>query len=146
MNTAQLKTELTTDPNGLGYAGKADAQLAALLNSFTGPGAAVVAIASMARSDFLLGIAPATFVLPSLSAALQSKWDRILSLARSADQINVASATVQALLATAVSDGVLTQAQSDAISKRTGSRAEVLFGAGTSVSELDIARAMGRTA
>jgi hypothetical protein len=143
---AVLKTELQTDPRGMDYATPRaagnDTTLADLLNSPTGAGSGTVTVPSLARNDFLLALAPAYLVLPSLSQALQAKWDRILAVIRAADRIDLANPSVQALLAQAVTDGVLTQAQVNALGQRVGSRAEVLFGAGTVVSIQDVGRAL----
>jgi hypothetical protein len=146
---AALKQEVTADPLGLGYAARVaagdDAGVAALLNAAAGPGAAAVAVQSMARGDFLLAIGGAYLALPNLSAAVQAKWDRILAVIRAADAVTVASPLVQNLLALAVADGVLAQADVDAVKTRTGSRAEVLFGAGTAVSGSDVSYALRGT-
>lgn len=143
MDYAALKSEIQNDPVSLGYSTHVaignDVPIADLLNE---PTEILIDLPSIAKDNFLLGVAPATFVLPSLSQELQAKWDRVLSLAQSVSSINVASSTVQALFQAAIADGVLTQDQIDGFTKRFGSRAEVLFGAGAIVSHLDVSKAL----
>jgi hypothetical protein len=146
MDYQALKRELETDPKGVGYATPLalgnDTALADLLNAVTGTGSSTIKDASLARSDFLLAIAPAYLTLPNLSQVVQSKWDRILAVISAADRIDIANPSVQALLAQAVSDGVLSQEHVDALGQRAGSRAEVLFGAGTVVGIQDVGFAL----
>jgi hypothetical protein len=132
-----LKKEITNDPLELGYApfvsAGNDQAIAGLLNKATGPDAGQVYASAMSRDDFMLAFIPALITLPNLSATIQSKWDRILGVIRAADTINISNSSIQALLGEAVSDGVLTSEQTSIIGQRTGSRAEVLFGAGTTL-------------
>ena len=68
MDYAALKTELTTDPKGLGYAASLastnDVATAVLINATTGPGAAVVPLVSLSHDDFALLIAPVVMYYP----------------------------------------------------------------------------------
>lgn len=140
-----LKNEITTDPLGLGYAGKDDQTVANLLNATTGPGAATVSLSSVAKDAFVLGIAPQIYAnLPNLTATKQQQWRDILNIINGAAAVDVSSSNAQALLSQAVTDGVLTQAQVNAATQKTGSRAEVLFGAGTTIGFLDVSTALGR--
>jgi hypothetical protein len=146
MDYTALKNEITNDPLGLGYsifvtAGN-DEAIAAILNMTTGPGAATVTASVMPRDDFMLAITPSLISLPGLSATIQSKWDRILAVVRAATSINISQPSIQALLGAAVVDGVLTSEQVAAIGQRTGSRAEVHFGAGTTITNSDISFAL----
>src|SRR4051812_46610141 len=113
MDYQALKRELETDPKGVGYATPLalgnDTALADLLNAVTGTGSSTIKDASLPRINFLLAIAPAYLTLPNLSQVVQSKWDRILAVISAADRIDIANPSVQALLAQAVSDGVLSQ-------------------------------------
>jgi hypothetical protein len=146
MDYTALKNEITNDPLSLGYAvfvtAGNDAAIAAILNMATGPGAATVTDATMPRDDFMLAITPSLISLPGLSTTIQSKWDRILAVVRAADTINISDPAIQALLGASVADGVLTSDQVAAIGQRTGSRAEVLFGAGTTIMNTDISFAL----
>ena len=146
MDYTALKNEITNDPLNLGYAvfvtAGNDQAIADLLNMATGPGAGTVAMSSMSRDDFMMAIVPALVTLPNLSATIQSKWDRILAVVRAADTIFVSDSSIQALLGAAVADGVLTSDQVSVIGQRTGARAEVLFGAGTVITNTDISFAL----
>jgi hypothetical protein len=136
IDLAALRAEIQGDPRGLDYGPHAVAQddgaVADLINSTTGPGAATIALSFVSRDDFLKAILPAFLVIPTLPADVQAKWDRILNMINAGAGVTI-NAPVQALLAQAVTDGVLTQEQADAVWHRTGSRAEVLGGPGTVV-------------
>jgi hypothetical protein len=145
MNHPALLTELQTDPRQIGYAGPLaigdqDA-LAAMLNAITGPGAATVTLASVPHDAFELGLAPALLGFSTLSATIQAKWQPILAALNSSTNVTINAETI-GLLSTAVTDGVMTTAQATAIYQRTGSRAEVLFGAGTVVLISDVSAAV----
>jgi hypothetical protein len=146
MDYTALKNEITNDPLNLGYAvfvtAGNDQAIADLLNAATGVGAATVTVPAMSRDNFMTAIIPALIVLPALSTTIQSKWDRILAVVRAASIINISDPSIQALLGAAVSDNVLTSDQVSVIGQRTGSRAEVLFGAGTTVTNSDISFAL----
>jgi hypothetical protein len=114
-----------------------DQAVADLYNARTGPGAATVALTEVGKSDFLKAIRPALLALAGKDATVQAKWDRIIQAASFADMVTIDAVTL-GVLALAVADGILTQAQSDAVWHRTGSRAEVLFGAGFTVSRSDV--------
>jgi hypothetical protein len=151
IDLAALKAEIQADPEGIGYAPHAaaqdDAAVAGLLNAPTGPGAAPIALSYVSRDDFLKAILPAFLVLPTLATpagspeTIQAKWDRILNMVSSGAGVTI-NAQVQALLAQAVADGVLTQAESDAVWHRTGSRAEVLWGPGAVVTPAQVSVAL----
>jgi hypothetical protein len=135
MDYTALKNEIQQGPQ---YASKGDADIAGLLNTI---GTTNVTLASIDKDTFLLAIAPAYLSLPTLSDALQKKWDRILGVIGSAERITFTS-TVSYLLSQAVTDGVLTQDQVSAVNQRPGTRAEVLFGAGTVVTQSDVSFAL----
>jgi hypothetical protein len=143
---AALRTELHTDPKNLGYtalitAGR-DRNITSLLNSTTGNGAELQNVPSISKEQFLLGIASCYLVLPTLSADIQKKWDRILGVIQAANTVDVSSATVQFLLSVAVSDGLFDQATVDALSKYQASRSEVLFGRGVRIDDGDVSYAL----
>ena len=143
MDYAALKTEITTDPKALGYApyvaSGSDGSIADLLNAM---GTDVITIPDYTKEQFSTGIIPAVLALATASTALQSKWDRLLSMTLAQSVIHYSVAAP--LLSILVSDGLITQSQIDAFTKRPGSRAEVLFGAGTVISSEDVAKSEGR--
>ena len=142
---AALLVELQTDPMQLGYAaplaiGNLDA-LATLLNSLTSPGAALISLPTVTHDQFELGLAPALLGFSSLPSNIQAKWQPILDALNSSSTIVIDTQTM-GLLSIAVSDGVMTSAQAVAIYQRIGTRAEVLFGAGTVVQDSDLSAAI----
>lgn len=138
---ATLKSERTADPEGLGYASaEGDTAEAALLNEVRQGAGYVVREETLAHGPFLLAITPVLLRLasPEVSNATRAKWDRILGVINATESFHIADPRVQGLLASAVADGILLQAEVDAIGKRQGSRAEVLFGAGTVAAAADV--------
>jgi hypothetical protein len=147
INYATLHNEIINDPLSLGYApyasGGNDWGIANLLNNKVGAGTGVVGLPSMAKTDFFLAIIPAINSLPLLSGSVQTKWDRILSIIGASDTITN-NPIVQSLLTQSASDGLWSGAQASGVFNRVGSRAEVLFGANTQLTALDIAASFGR--
>jgi len=143
MNYSALKAEIQTDPTNLGYseytAVGSDAGVAYLLNQ---PTETLISIPSLSKGEFLLGIAPAGQSLLSASDAIQKKWNWYLGLAQASETINLSHPTIQALLSEIVSDGLLTQEQVDAFTKRQATRAEVLFGYATVITASDVSVAV----
>lgn len=139
---ANLRSELQSDPAGLGYAALIaagnDAAIMAAINSPTGPGAASIPLTSIPRDSFMTSLLPAYLTLASKDAATQAKWDRILGVLNNSTII----APNPGLFAIAIADGLLSQAQADACWHRVGSRAESLWGAGLAVSLSDISFAL----
>lgn len=142
LGDATMKALVSTGEGGTSSTGTSDQAVLSLLNSLTGPNVGVVSVTSMTRTDFLLAIAPAYLSLPVLSAAIQAKWDRILNVLTGAAQVDITNTMIQALMGVSVTDGVLTADQVAAIGKRTGSYAEVLFGANTVVVLSDVSFAL----
>lgn len=148
MDYTALHTELTTDPLAMGYAAHLtlpvtdDAIVANMLNALTGVGAGMVIIPTYTKESFATGILPAVQALPTATTALQAKWNPMLNVALAMGTVLYSAASP--LLAGLITDGLMTQAQVDAFTKRTGSRAEVLFGAGTIIDWRDVAKSMGR--
>lgn len=139
---AAIASECQSDPLGLGLANlfltAQDQAVADELNSLTNAGAVVITTNQVSKGTFLTGIAPGAIRLAGLSAALQSKWDRIINLVTGAGDIILINSATLGMLALAVADGVMLQAEINAFTTRIGSRAEVLFGAGTFILESQI--------
>ncbi len=139
-----LKTEITTDPESIGYAPHVATgnqnEIAALLNTVNQ--AITVKDTYLDKDLFLASITPAALVLATSSTLLQSKWDRIIAFVQASNYINLSHPGVAPLLTLAVSDGILTQQQVNAIGSRSGSRAEQVLGVGTTVTIDDIANAL----
>jgi hypothetical protein len=155
MNTAQLHAELTADPLALGYAAQlniSDNAIAAMLNATTGAGAAVISLTTQSKANILTGLIPALDQLATgvgyagtvITPAIDRKWtQRFTALRAGNDQIDL-TPQFMGMLGQLVSDGIIPQPYIDAFTVRVGSRAEVLWGAGTQVSPVDVQTAMGR--
>lgn len=65
--------------------------------------------------EFKRRIAPMIYKLGDSSPALQNKWDRVLKLLDSFDTVNVTAEPLKSLIARAVVDNLLTQAEADAL-------------------------------
>ena len=152
----QLKSELQTDPLAIGYgpyvtAGN-DNACADLINALTGPGAAPITLTSQTKGAILLGITPALDQLATgvnlanvvIPAAVAAKWQSRFQALAAGDPVMELSTAFMNMLAQLVTDSLTTQPYIDAFTKRTGSRAEFLWGAGTVISQLDISHAFGR--
>lgn len=145
-----LKTEITTDPMGLGYAPLVsagdDAGVAALLNDRTRGFTRVVSPTMVNARGLLarLGASVGASVLDKLDAAKASspaiRW--AFAFIVSAEGIDVGHAETRAMLDQLASAGVLTAAEADAIKTLAvvqASRAEVLFGQPVSDRDVSIA-------
>lgn len=152
MTPAALKTEIQSDPLALGYAAFIasgnDMVLAALLNAITGPGAATISRTAVTRGALLRGIIPALDQLASgvdsvgvaIPPATSAKWRNRFDALRASDSEVALDAPLGGMLQQLVTDKLTSQPYIDAITKRTGSRAEVLFGA--AVTHIDVANAL----
>ena len=136
---------IEADPDGRNpapYPFSQDGTIAAWYNDPIGPGAGLIEIPSMTGDQFVTGILPALLALPAASSAIQAKWQPLIQVMLSRQNIN--TPVIDPILAGVVADGLITQVQVDAFTKRQGSYAEVLFGAGASISNTDVACALGR--
>ncbi len=156
MDYTALHTELTTDPLAIGYSAQlniSDIAVAAMLNATTGNGAATITIPSLSRGQWDALLIPLEDQVASglnlsgaaLSSAVIAKWNARIASLRAGDQ-TIQTSVMTPFLNSAVTDGLITSAFLTQITTRMGSRAEVLFGAGTVAQWQDIARAMGRLA
>lgn len=154
MDYLALKTEIQADPMALGYAPYVaagnDIAIADLLNALTGPGAAAISRQSITRGAFIDGIIPGTDQLSSgvstsntpFTQAQKDRWTFRFNGLGSGDPVIKLDARKMGMLNQIVNEGIMTQAQIDAFTKRTGSRAEVLWGEGVTITANDVARAV----
>jgi hypothetical protein len=151
-----LAAELSADPMHAGYAAPlaagADGAVAALLNATTGPGAGALVLSFLAKNDFLIATSVVAVRLAigigadgqtTLADVVKAKWTAALDQARSADPGSSIDLAVIQMLGDPVADGVLSTDELAKLKARTGSRAEVLFGAGSIVDHNDVSRALG---
>lgn len=150
---AALKSEIQSDPAKLSYApyiGVSDVQIAALLNATSGPGAASIDLATISKGSLLLQIVPWLDQLATgqttggvaIPPATVTKWQQRFQALQAGDAV-LSVPALAAMMNDGVTDGLATAAQVAAITTRTGSRAEVLFGQGTVIQCQDVLAALG---
>ena len=139
--TAQLTAEIQNDPAGLGYAAFFDAadedqQIAGLLNQVRGT-----------ISVFLPNVSPSAVA----AALVKADWDalaagdkQLFASLLAVQSFDLTSASLRLLFGALFPAGSTTRANLLAIASRNGSRAEQLWGTGTSVSLTAVAVALGR--
>lgn len=144
MTPAELRTEIKTGPHAATLAPHVasgnDQAITDFLNDKSGPGSAPITLAAIPRQRILRVFLKVATDLDSKTAALKSKWDRILPFVR--DMEDTPLAVINDVLALAVTDGLLTAAKADNIRQRAGSRCEVVWGEGKTVLATDVARAL----
>lgn len=116
MNYQVLNSEITSDPAGLGYAGKNDAQIAALLN----------AINQTSQRDII----PAYEILEAMDAtefaALSAAQKTIYQIFISAGSVNIKGANTRAAFGAMFGAGTATRAAILALRDVQRSRADAL--------------------
>lgn len=138
---AQLATELNTDPGTLGYAALitagSDQALADALN-LVRAGAGFVVNRNDIRAKELQGaVVFAEYV--ALAQAQRDLWQALLTIA----PLDANDTQTRASVAAVFSAGA-TRTALVALASRQGSRAEVLWSAGTHIAAIDVSRALGR--
>lgn len=134
-NYAALKTELTTDPKGLGLAAMTDAAAAAKLNQV---GASAETLPVTAPIDAYLVV---NATIPADYAALTAtERDRYAAIT-GAGKVDPSNANVVSAFAAMFGAGTTTRTNLQALANRSCSRAEKVWGAGVVVAPWDVARA-----
>jgi hypothetical protein len=146
---AALNTELTTDPKSLGYATWIPVQsiggnnnICNLLNQLTGNGAATINMTTMTAAQIAAIMLPLFGSATTLTAIKYAYYTLIFSMIMAQQGPIVVSGLANFSLQM-ISDGIMTGAQASALGQRIGSRAETLWGQGTTVSEQDVETALG---
>lgn len=138
INYTQLAAEIANDPKALGYEGRSDYEIATLLST-PGLSAETIFRAYTDTAEVVAGIVRAEWT--ALSAGdKQFLADVILK----APRLKTGDANLRTSVATIFGVGTTSRANLTAAASKSASRAEVLFGEGTSVSDTDVARALGR--
>jgi hypothetical protein len=144
INYQALAAEITADPLGLGYAALAgqDQQRANLINSTTGPGAALVALTSVPVQALIKAVqSNADWDLLTAAGPTFNSF-QLLALISPLDCTNPQITAILSHVITGFSQTTKTAIAGAAT--KIGSRAENLFGVGTVVLASDIAKAEGR--
>ncbi len=126
MDRAKLKTELTDDPQGLGYAAvfasNDDLALLPLLNTRN---ASTCPRESLPREELVKALLPVYLALDGAADKIKAKWDRILPSLTSLNTTDPQSADMQAIFAALVTDGLWSEVP-DSLVNRPCSRSEVV--------------------
>lgn len=134
-----LKTELTTDPASLGYAGKTDQEVADAMNSV--PSVNTNALLRVKRDRIeTWEIVEATVVseYDALSAAEKERYARITGLGT----LNPQGANIQAAFLKMFAAGTTTRANLSLLQWKGSSRAQTLFGEEVKKWDVERARAL----
>lgn len=135
---AILNTELTGDPEGLGYAGKTDPEMAALINAVNEN----YSINREAIDGQELQMAVVISEYVALTDIQRMGWQTLLSAGSGIIAISDGRVIEQVKAIWAV--GTETRDNLEALKTRDASRTEILLGVGVSVSFTNIAEALGR--
>ena len=133
----ELNVEIATDPKSLGYSGKSNPDIAALLNAI---GGSSETIDQGALDGQELQKAVVISEYTALSDIQRDAW--VLIISAGAGQVDIADQRVRGQIAAIWGSGTTTRANLLALTSRDASRAEVLFGAGASVSHTDVGKAV----
>lgn len=142
--TVQLTTEIQSGPHAATLApmvaAENDIAIADFLNDRNGTGSAVITLDSIPRQRVMRVFLRVAIDLDTKTAAMKSKWDRILPFIRDMEDTPVA--VINDVLDLAVADGLLTAAKVNNIRTRSGSRAEVLWGEGVFITPTEVSKAV----
>lgn len=136
INYTQLASEINTDPEGLGYAGKSDYEISVLMNT---PGASGETIfkAYTATEDIIAGIVRAEY--DALAATGKTYLNEVvLKSAR----VKTGDATLRTQVAQLFGAGTTTRTNLTNVASKSATRGEVLFGENTNITDADVARAL----
>lgn len=135
---SELRTEIDTDPQALGYAGKSNFQIAGILNTVGLSGETIdVAFVS---ADVIQGAVVADEYLLLLSPQ-RDLWAAVLSAGNTNLGVPVKNANIRGQIISIWGPGTETRSNLAALQTRPGSRAEVLFGDGASVTDNQVEEA-----
>jgi hypothetical protein len=135
-----LASEINADPRALGYAGKTNVQVAALLNT---PGLAAADAklnAGIVKTSVLISA-----VVGSEFGALTAANQNLCQMYFGVAELDTSNVNVRAGLGGIFGVGTATRANLLAAVDRTPSRAEALFGAGFSIDQRDVSAALNRS-
>ncbi len=129
-----LKTELTTDPETLGYASFSDRGAANKLNE-AGASSETIEVEEVSAVDIQGAVVGSEF--SALSATAQRAWLAIVGL----ESVPVKNTNLREQILDIWGAGTTTRTNLAALQTKSATRAEVLFGEGVSVSQSDVQKA-----
>jgi hypothetical protein len=132
MDLSALRTEITNDPAGLGYAGKTDAQVATLMN----------AVNQTANRDTVNADQLIRAILPADFAALTQIQLSRLSIILSAEPFGVNDPNIKQMIADLFAGKTQTLQALQALQTYQTSRALLLFGEPVTTGDVQRARAL----
>lgn len=142
MDYTALLSEIQNDPQSIGYAAYVsagnDVMVATLLNQIRAGGAYQIYRGVIDSYEVINNTAPSEW--SALTAAEKQRYQTITGAAK----VDTANINVRSNFVSMFSGGSLTRTSLSNMAQRQGSRAEILWGAGITVSSNDIARALGR--
>ncbi len=140
VNLSTLRTELLTDPRGLGYSAGISIgdhnRVSDLLN--TSAASHSVSIGTIYALDMQQSVVPGEYAV--ISAGQRDLWGAIV--ATSINGIAISNTVIRNQVAFVWSAGTTTRSNLLALDTRSGSRAEVLFGEGTVVFSTEVGKAL----
>jgi len=140
VNLSTLRTELLTDPRGLGYSAGISIgdhnRISDLLN--TSAASHSVSTGTVYSLGMQQSVVPAEYAI--LSAAQRDLWGAIVATA--IDGIAISNTLIRSQVAFIWALGTVTRTNLLALDTRIGSRAEVLFGEGTVVFSTEVGKAL----
>lgn len=133
INYQTLRTEIDTDPEGLGYAGKSDYEISVLMNTAGASGETIFKsytpvediAACIVRSEY-----------DALAAAGKTYLNEIVL---KGTKVKTGDATLRAQIAALFGAGTTTRTNLTNIASRAASRSEILFGENANITDADVA-------
>lgn len=134
INLGQLKTELATDPKGLGYSSLSDREAANKLNE-VGASSEMVDVVQVSALEMQSTVVGSEFA--SLSATAQRAWLAIVGLGR----VPVKNINLRGQILSIWGASTTTRTNLATLQTKSATRAEVLFGEGVSITQSDVQKA-----
>lgn len=138
-----LATEIGTDPQGLGYSGNSDHQIAEILNT-KGLSGETIEPQFVSADELQRAVVGAEYL--TLTDVQRELWLAILTAAAAGERgVAVGDPDIRGQVLAIWTAGSTTRSNLAALQTRDASRGEILFGEGTQVTRLDVALSQGRT-
>lgn len=141
-SAAQLQTlrdEIDNDPQSLGYSGKTNFQIAQILNT-VGLSGETVDVPFVTTGEIQGAVVGSEYLL--LTAPQRDLWDAVLSAANTSRGVPIDNTNIRGQILDTWDPGTATRSNLAALQTRSASRAEVLFGAGTIITDNDVEEAL----
>lgn len=127
-----LKTEINTDPKGLGYSGKSDYEISVLMNT-AGASSETLFKSYTPTEDLVACIVRSEF--DALAAAGKTYLDMVFQ----APKVKTGDATLRTQMGALFAAGTTTRTNLTNSASRAATRAEILFGENAYITDQDVA-------